>query len=371
MRRSILLRCAILSRTHVKRDRPPLSETKLDVSGYAALVGKDLPQPEQFNYEVTRDGIRHFAYCIPDSNALYLDEEYAATTRWRGIIAPPGYLYSHGSPAWLGRMPGLKGPNGQELTGSDNATEAWEFLRPVRPGDTVLSYGKIAAIEPKKSRKLGDAILVNEEMRFTNQQGEIVARLNSYTFRFDRERVADAGTIAQNYPPLAPGQFTRNVATSPALPGTVPTPVRRYDAPRYFEDITEGEQVSSWELGPLMAFDIGRFNAATLGTGFDRIGRTEHVPDTFAPGVLRIQWFGAMLTRWAGPNAFVTRISQRNEDWVLVGFKVICSGRVTRKSVVDCRHLVDVDIACHSELGFRTNSGTAQMEFETRDRLRA
>ena len=348
-----------------------MSETRVDVSGYVALVGKDLPQPEQFNYDVTRDGIRHFAYCIPDWNALYLDEEYAATTRWRGIIAPPGYLYAHGSPAWLGKLPGIKDASGRELTGSDNATEAWEFFHPVRPGDKVLSHGKIAAIELKKSRKLGDAVLVNEEMRFTNQKGEIVARLNSYTFRFDADRLADAGTIGEKYPPLAPGQFTRNVATPPALPGTFPTPVRRYDAPRYFEDIGEGEEVSPWELGPLMAFDIGRFNAATIGTGFDRIGRTGHVPDAFAPGVLRIQWFGAMLTRWAGPNAFVTRISQRNEDWVLVGFKVICSGRVTRKSVVDCRHLVDVDIACHSELGFRTNSGTAQMEFETRDRLRA
>ena len=216
-----------------------MHETSLDLSGYAALVGKDLPQPEQFNYEVTRDTIRHFAYCIPDSNALYLDDQYAATTRWRGIIAPPGYLYAHGSPAWLGKMPGIRDASGNEMEGNDNATEAWEFFRPVRPGDTVLSYGKIAGIEPKKSRKLGDAVLVNEEMRFTNQRGEMVARLNSFTFRFDDKRVAEAGTIAQTYPPLEPGQFTRNVATLPALPGTFPTPIRRYDAARFFEDIAE------------------------------------------------------------------------------------------------------------------------------------
>jgi len=348
-----------------------MHETSLDLSGYAALVGKDLPQPEQFNYGVTRDTIRHFAYCIPDSNALYLDEEYAATTRWGGIIAPPGYLYAHGSPAWLGKMPGIRDSNGNELTGSDNATEAWEFFRPVRPGDTVLSRGVIAGFEPKKSRKLGDAVLVNAEMDFTNQKQEIVARLNSYTFRFDAKRVAGAGTIAQSYPPLAPGQFTRNIPTPPALPGTFPTPARRHDAPRYFEDIGDAEEVPPWELGPLMAFDIGRFDAVTLGTGFDEIGRTEHVPDAYAPGVMRIQWFGAMLTRWAGPNAFVTKIAQRNEEWVLVGFKVICSARVTRKSVVDGRRLVDLDIACHSELGFRTNSGTAQVEFQSRESHRA
>jgi hypothetical protein len=51
---------------------------------------------------------------------------------------------------------------------------------------------------------------------------------------------------------------------------------------------------------------------------------------------------------------------------VLIGFKVICSGRVTRKSIVDGRCLVDLEIACHSQLGFRTNSGTAQVAFESR-----
>src|ERR1700728_4150029 len=97
-----------------------MHETSLDVSGYAALVGKDLSQPEQFNYEVTREAIRHFAYCIPAYNALYLDEDSSAATRWRGLIAPPGYLYAHGSPAWLGKMPGIKDSSGNQLEGGDN-----------------------------------------------------------------------------------------------------------------------------------------------------------------------------------------------------------------------------------------------------------
>jgi hypothetical protein len=73
---------------------------------------------------VTRDGIRHFTDCIPDYNALYLNHAFAETRRWRGIVAPPGYLYAHGSPAWLGKIPGIRDSSGNELTGSDNATEA-------------------------------------------------------------------------------------------------------------------------------------------------------------------------------------------------------------------------------------------------------
>ncbi|HWK68082.1 MAG TPA: MaoC family dehydratase N-terminal domain-containing protein [Rhizobiaceae bacterium] len=344
-----------------------MTEASLDISEFMSYVGKDLPQPEQFNYDVTRDGIRHFAYAVPDTNALYLEDEYAATTRWRGIIAPPGYLYAHGSPAWLGKYPGIRDTEGKELSNADNATEEWEFYKPVRPGDTVHSYGKIEDATIKSSRKLGQCVLVKEGMRFTNQRGEIVARLHSYSFRFDGDAVASSGGVGQSYPPLADDQFTRNVATPPLLPGTQPTPSRLYHDRLWFEDVRVGDPIPNWEFGPLMAFDIGRFNATTIGTGYDRIGRTGHIPDAFAPGVLRIQWFGAMLTRWGGPNSWVTRISQRNEEWVLVGFKIICGGRVTGKKVVDGRCLVDLDIWCDSELGFRTNSGTAEVELESRE----
>lgn len=344
-----------------------VQHTTLDISEFKAFVGKAVPQPEQFNYGVTRDTIRHFAYAVPDINARYLDEEYAATTRWRGIIAPPGYLYAHGSPAWLGSLPGIKDADGNELSNADNATEEWEFRKPVRPGDMIFSHGALEDATIKRSRKLGECVLVKEGMRFTNQHGELVARLASYSFRFNGSAVQAGGGVGQAYPPLPDGQFTRNVATPPLLPGTKPTPVRRYDEPRFFEDVSVGDEIPAWEFGPIMAFDIGRFNAVTIGTGYDRIGRTGHVPDGFAPGVLRIQWFGAMLSKWGGPNSWVTRISQRNVDWVLIGYKVICSGRVTRKKVEEGRCLVEIDIWCDSELGFRTNSGTAEIELESRD----
>jgi acyl dehydratase len=340
--------------------------TTLDISEFLSYVGKDVPQPEQYNYGVTRDGIRHFAYAVPDTNALYLDDDYAASTRWRGIIAPPGYLYAHGSPSWLSKYPGIRDAKGRELTNADNATEEWDFFKPVRVGDTILSHGTIEDATIKRSRKLGDCVLVKEGMRFTNQKGEIVAKLSSYSFRFDGAATADRGGVGQSYPPLEEGQFTRNVATPPLLPGTQPTPERRYDAPRFFEDVNEGDELTPWEYGPIMAFDIGRFNATTIGTGYDRIGRMGHIPDAFAPGVMRIQWFGAMLSRWGGPNSFVTRISQRNEEWVLVGYKIICGGRVTKKKVVDGRCLVEADIWCRSELGFQTNSGVAEIELESR-----
>ena len=44
-----------------------------------------------WNVEATRDAIRHFVEGCGDSNPLFNDPDYAAATRWGGLIAPPGF----------------------------------------------------------------------------------------------------------------------------------------------------------------------------------------------------------------------------------------------------------------------------------------
>ena len=44
---------------------------------------------EPWCHEATRDGIRHYAHGIGDDNPLWCDPDYAAGTRWGGIVAPP------------------------------------------------------------------------------------------------------------------------------------------------------------------------------------------------------------------------------------------------------------------------------------------
>ncbi len=43
------------------------------------------------NLEVSRDGLRHFAFGYGDDNPLYCDPAYAAGTRWGGLISPPTF----------------------------------------------------------------------------------------------------------------------------------------------------------------------------------------------------------------------------------------------------------------------------------------
>src|SRR5260370_19857201 len=81
---------------------------------------------ELWNYEATRDTIRHYAWGIGDDNPLYSDPDYAAKSRWKTIIAPPTFLYGVFD---AGIAPGLPDVH-WFYSGSD-----WFFERPVRRGD--------------------------------------------------------------------------------------------------------------------------------------------------------------------------------------------------------------------------------------------
>jgi len=69
-----------------------------------------------------------------------------------------------------------------------------------------------------------------------------------------------------------------------------------------------------------------------------------------------------MLSRWAGPNARITKLSQQNREWLLVGFKAICGGSVSGKFVESGRQYLECDLWCDCDLGFCTNVGRATVE---------
>src|SRR6202041_3875634 len=49
---------------------------------------------EPWCHEATRDNIRHYAHGIGDDNPLWCDPDYAAKTRYGGIIALPSFLFA-------------------------------------------------------------------------------------------------------------------------------------------------------------------------------------------------------------------------------------------------------------------------------------
>ena len=346
---------------------PNFDEVTVDLSDYLALCDKDLEQPEQHRYEVTRDAIRHFAYAIEDYNALYLDEEYARQTRWGGIIAPPGYLYSHGYlfHSWPRHLGKIVDSTGREMETSENAKEEWDFYIPARPGDVILSHSKPAAAEVKRGVRMGIMAIVHSDTRLVNQRGELVAKLRTSSFRFNSQRQQELGPLAQSYVGRPPAAVTRG-HVQPHHP-------RRYDSQTvYFEDIEVGTKIPELTIGPLtsthtQAFEshVADIHRPTGGEGNPMIS-SGIVPGLYAVGVLRVAWFGSMLNRWIGPNGFIRNLGHLNREWVLVGYKYVCSGEVIKKYVEDGRCLVQCELGVASEWGKVTNPGWATVELPSR-----
>jgi acyl dehydratase len=343
----------------------PTHIDEIDVSDFERWIGVTLPQPEQYNYDVTRDTIRHFAYGINDYNGVYLEPDYATSTRFKGIIAPPGYLYSHGgNPTWvrlLGNIPGI--------TQNDNSGEIWEFLIPIRPGDSIVANVKAHSVEKRQGRRAGPLVIVRSERIFTNQRGEIVARNMGASFRFSTRGVVERGGMAQNVISASGGKL-RELPPTPDWPA--PGTVRWLnDNNVYWDNVVVGEEIPAYELGILHNdhFDrfsagmSGRFTAARLDPDVAAARGTDNpIPTRFAPGIMRTAWIGTLLTKWGGPNIWVSNITYQNREWNLAGYGVTCKGRITGKRIEQGRHLVDLDVWVENDLGMVTNPGSAIVE---------
>src|SRR5690349_14896865 len=93
-----------------------------------ALIGTELRTDACVNNEyATRLAILRFAEGIGDDNPLWTDAEYAASTRFGGIVAPPSFIFACLGSIQVG-WPGL---------GGFHAETTVNFERPIRLDDKV------------------------------------------------------------------------------------------------------------------------------------------------------------------------------------------------------------------------------------------
>jgi len=151
------------------------------------FIGKKGP-PSIFDVE--REAIRRFADSVDDPNPLYWDEEYAKKTRYGAIIAPPGFI----SAPWFSSRPRKWGQKGETVPDETAGVRTaiikagygrildgginYEFIKPVKAGDTITSQSVIADITVREGRT-GKMVFLVTETTYTNQDGEIVAKSRS------------------------------------------------------------------------------------------------------------------------------------------------------------------------------------------------
>jgi acyl dehydratase len=115
--------------------------------------------------EAEKGAIRKFADAIGDPNPLFRDEEYAKSTRFGAVIAPPTFSKTFD----FGEIPGLE----LDEEGLIHGEQYFEYNLPIRAGDTLYCSMRLADVYEKEG-KLGNMTFLLYEMRGMNESGQIV-----------------------------------------------------------------------------------------------------------------------------------------------------------------------------------------------------
>lgn len=143
-----------------------------------AMIGTMISEPGIL--EVERGAIRRYADAIDDPNLLYRDVEYAKKSGYGELICPPGFF------GWPikegGAMKTLDTFGGPlDRAGFPRILDAgieYEFFIPVRAGDILTAYTRVADITERAGRT-GNMLIVTQESTYLNQNGDIVAKARS------------------------------------------------------------------------------------------------------------------------------------------------------------------------------------------------
>ncbi|WP_040701272.1 FAS1-like dehydratase domain-containing protein [Nocardia vinacea] len=362
-----------------------------------------IPNPQRnppHNYQVTWDGVRHFAFGYGDDNPLYCDPDYAAQTRWGSLIAPPTFLYTMGEDA--APKPDaetkalLKGDPFAGL-GSYQAVMEFEWWQPLRLGDRSRVLQTQVGVQPKHSSFGGRTAHVTQDYLYTNGSGEMHAVRRGTWINAERHTSSKRAKEKLEQTPYTPAQLAEIDAAYAAE-------TRCGAEPRYWEDVAVGEVVQPKVKGPLTTTDVvvwhlgwgmqltppGAFkiaanirrkapglypaNGLNIPDTVQRLhwepARAQELglPNSYDYGGMRETWLCHLLTDWVGDDGWLWKLRCEHRKFNYIGDTTWVRGTVVDKRQVDGRNEIHLEVRCENQRGEITTPGTAVVLLPTRDR---
>ncbi len=336
----------------------------------------------------SQDAIRHFAHGVGDANPLWTDPQYATTTRYGGLIAPPCMLYAMDD-VCSGQFGGLPGIHNMF------AGTRFEWFHPIRVNDTLTAVSALSGLEEKRSAFARRTFLQSYDTTFTNQDGVVVARARAFGVRAERDTARQQGKY-------------RDIQRTRYTPDDIARIEADYDAeivrgatPRYWQDVEVGESLTPVVKGPLTVTDIvtwligwgGLFNrahkialdyrrrhpAAAIVDAYgvpdvpERVhwdpdfAREVGVPGAYDYGPQRVSWFGHLMTNWIGDDGFLCLLEVQVRRFNLIGDTTWLRGTVTDTFIDDGQHRVACDLWAENQRGETTAQGKAEAILPSRE----
>ncbi len=346
---------------------------------------------EPWCHEATRDNIRHYAHGIGDDNPLWCDPDYAATTRFGGLVAPPSFLFACDRivSGYVGGLPGVHAM----WAGAD-----WNWHKPVNRNDEITTEAWLKDLILHDTRFSGRAVQQIYHVDFFNQDGDKVAGADSWCFRTDRDQARESGTKYDELKEKAVHQYDDNELAE--IYAKYADEEVRGAAPRYAEDVSVGDKLPAMVKGPMT---VTGFIAFAQGWGglyirANKLAWRQHhrhpglgiknkfgIPDcpervhwendfatmvgapaAYDYGPERCSWMTHHLTNWMGDAGFLreskTQIRRHNPE----GDTLFIDGEVTGKSEKDGVHLIEIKHQALNQDGELSIHGSGVVELPSR-----
>jgi hypothetical protein len=162
-----------------------------------ALVGEPSGEPFIAPDRVNEAMIRHWADALGDANPVYTDLEFATSSRFGGIVAPPVMLQTWTMPRPTiegiierGGIPIVLPQSGSSLldelgfTGSVATNSEFEIERYVHPGELISSTSVIEDISDEKHTARGPGHFRTTLTTYYDEQGNVVGRQRFRLLKF-------------------------------------------------------------------------------------------------------------------------------------------------------------------------------------------
>lgn len=345
---------------------------------------------EPWNYEATRDAIRHYAHGIGDDNPLWCDPEYAKNTRYGDIIALPSFMFTT-SRIISGYCGGLSGVHAM-WAGAD-----WNWHKPVMRNDVISTEAHLKDLVEHQTRFAGRAFQQIYHVDFYNQEGDKVADADSWVFRTDRDEARERGTKYTEVRGKVEQHSDEQLAEWSKLYDQEEI---RGAKTRYWEDVNEGDELPKMMKGPMTVTGFicyaqgwgGLYIRANKlaykmqqkhpGTGIKNRFNVPDCPERVhwdeafalevgAPGAYdygpeRCSWLTHHATNWMGDDGFLRKnkceIRRHNPD----GDVIFIEGTVTRKWEEDGKHLVEIKQVANTHRGELSAQGYSIVELPSK-----
>ncbi len=345
---------------------------------------------EPWNYEATRDGIRHYAHGIGDDNPLWCDPEYAANTKYGTIVALPSFLFTT-SRIISGYCGGLSGVHAM-WAGAD-----WTWEKPVLRNDTIHAEAHLKDLVEHQTKFAGRSFQQIYHVDFFNQHGDKVAGADSWVFRTDRDEARERGTkyteARGRVEPFTQDQLDEfyDIYDQEEIRGATP---------RYWEDVNVGDKLPPMMKGPMtvtgfICYAQGwgglyiranklayKMQKAHPGLGIrnrfnvpdcpERVHWDEDfalevgAPGAYDYGPERCSWLTHHMTDWIGDDGFLHKAScqirRHNPD----GDAIVITGEVTRKFEENGKKYVEVEQKATTHRNELSAFGTAIAELPSK-----